>query len=789
MRKITPVFLTVLILFCLSLTLVGCFSWQREGVRVMVSLDEGVSVRGKNPVDVRVGETVVFLVELEEGYIFKSCDGAVYDANAGTITIENVRKDTNVNFITEEYRGNGEKYSFFFKGADGDDSSIKSGSMALDSTYARLISNDTSKVFLGWSVGKSYSAGGTIISKDREYNLFLTEDMAVNGKIFVYANYVSADTVYYDLNGGRLDGKSENISAHKDSTSTPHYSVKVNSLGQLTVVYDKAYLEYLECASTFYDDGSFTKEGYVLKEYNTRPDGSGKAYSLGSKVPLISPSGEQPLLYCIWEKDTRHSDFTYESFSYPFPAGVNASKAPHWVENGVIITSYEGDDTTVTIPEKLDGKYVIAIKSGAFVNKSLQTLVLNRRILKIEDGAFKGCSHLTTIYYPDGLYSIGNDAFDEESYKSLKHLYVNATLAPRFTDGAETGAFATKLSRLLASEDKNRVIVIGGSSVFQGLGTEYMEALLDKNYRVINLGTTRTTNGLVYLEAMKELAHEGDIVIYAPENSAYMMGETELYWKTLRDLEGMINFYRHIDISNYTNVFASFSDLNVNYRYTRAPLFYEKVCEVPSKVNWTDSNGDCMYKNRNGYFSAANNYVDVYYISMNNRFKSRFDLNWSDPGQHDHADFTDPNDLTWCSVDDPYYKDPLNRAIRAVKAVGVKVYFGFCPTDADALVPSANSRDWLLAYDSFIAETYEFDGLVGSCIDYVLDHKYFYDCAFHPNNYGRTYRTYQLYLDLARMLGIEDTYGYSELGTSFAGCLFETGSTGEPLKSWEPENP
>ena len=107
-----------------------------------------------------------------------------------------------------------------------------------------------------------------------------------------------------------------------------------------------------------------------------------------------------------------------------------------------------------------------------------------------------------------------------------------------------------------------------------------MEALLDGEYRVVNLGTTRTTNGLIYLDAMTELAHEGDVVIFAPENSAYMMGETELYWKTLRDLEGMINFYRHVDISNYTNVFASFSELNVKYRYGRAPYHYEQVCEV-----------------------------------------------------------------------------------------------------------------------------------------------------------------------------------------------------------------
>ena len=43
------------------------------------------------------------------------------------------------------------------------------------------------------------------------------------------------------------------------------------------------------------------------------------------------------------------------------------------------------------------------------------------------------------------------------------------------------------------------------------------------------------------LEAMQGLAKEGDVILYAPENSSYMMGETELYYKTLRDIEGMNN--------------------------------------------------------------------------------------------------------------------------------------------------------------------------------------------------------------------------------------------------------
>ena len=75
-----------------------------------------------------------------------------------------------------------------------------------------------------------------------------------------------------------------------------------------------------------------------------------------------------------------------------------------------------------------------------------------------------------------------------------------------------------------------------------------------------------------------------------------------------------------------------------------------------------------------------------------------------------------------------------------------------------------------------ISETFEFDGLVGMSIDYVMAHKYFYDNAFHPNDYGRTYRTHQLYRDLCGIFGTYTVYGVRDVGTDFAGCLFESGS-------------
>ena len=442
--------------------------------------------------------------------------------------------------------------------------------------------------------------------------------------------------------------------------------------------------------------------------------------------------------------------------------------------------------------------YVTAIAAGAFRDKDIETLVLSRRLLKVEDGAFLGCSRLETVYYSDGIFIMEDEAFDEATYTSFKNLYVNATMAPRET-GAATAGLAVKLSRLLAGEGQKKIIVIGGSSALQGLGSAYLESLLDMEYRVVNFGTTRTTNGMMYLEAMGDLASEDDVIVYAPENSAYMMGERELYWKTIRDLEGMVNIWRHIDISNYTGVFSAITDFNRNHnRFTQNPSTYEAICrfaECGYGDAYTDRYGDYHQTSDSGKTSRATYvndiyYTDSYYVTMNERYKSRFDLNWNDKeGQAANKDYSDPNNITWCSITDPYYKDALNRAISAAKSSGAGVYFGFCPVDGDKLVEGADSLSWLLAYDEMIEKTYLFDGLIGSSVDYVFNHQYFFDCAFHLNDYGRTYRTYRLYLDLCETIGIEAKHGVADLGRDFTGCLFENTSDGAPIYPWEPTAP
>ena len=123
----------------------------------------------------------------------------------------------------------------------------------------------------------------------------------------------------------------------------------------------------------------------------------------------------------------------------------------------------------------------------------------------------------------------------------------------------------------------------------------------------------------------------------------------------------------------------------------------------------------------------------------------------------------------------------MERAIAKVKASGASVYFTFAPVDADEVVPEARNLEWIAAYDKLITDIYDFDGLIGSSADYIYNHKYFYNCAYHVNDYGRTYRTYMLYLQIAEILGIKSANGIYSKGTDFIGCQFEEGSNGAPI--------
>lgn len=648
-----------------------------------------------------------------------------------------------------------------------DSATVKSGKLKLGSSFV-LTAGDTARNFAGWSLGYALDKGGELLSTERVFTLeMLPSVIGDTNMITVYSNYIDKNTVKYDPNGGNVNTDSTNMKGNA------YYSAEYDGKTVSVKLSDK-YMSFAESASSFWDDGTFSREGYVLIEYNTMPDGSGESYSLGSKFYAASTASQT--LYCIWAKATQASDFEYEDVHWGYADGVTEATAPSWKQDGIKITKYNGNSEWVVIPEMIDGKYVTTIDKDAFIDKQVKVLVFNRFILRVEDGAFQNCSELTTLYMNDSIFYMNDAAFDKASYTSFKNFYLNATMAPRFMKNShgDGGVFSVKLSRLLASQDKNRIIVVSGSSTYQGLGSAYLEGLLDGEYTVINLGTTRTGTGLIFFEALQHYTHEGDIVIFAPENHVNMFGQNTMWYRSFYDLEGMYNLYRYIDISHYPSVFSAFSAYNRERRYKNAPTAYEDIAGDGIR---SDKYGDFQQDARNSYCEeSSTKYIDSYFITLNKYYKN--DLLWNDiPYQTEHKDYLTSE--TWEDI--TKYKDEVNRAIKLLQATGAKVYFGFAPVDADSVIEEAQSREWMEAYDAMLLENYCFDGLLGSSADYVFAHKYFFDCAYHVNNYGRTYRTYQIYLDICKLLGRDSVKDIDGAGKDFAGCLFEDGAVSGPV--------
>ena len=752
-----------------------------------ISENANATVTSTNPVTVASGETAKFKIQLSDTAVFRSVDAGSFDYKTGWLTVPNVTKDMSIRFLAEDvgYDTTGAYHLRFMGGAQDSVSHPDAQADIQPGTAITVTAGDTSLPFIGWSAFAPIANGGTLLSSERTYTFDLSPNLVIDGTMLLYANYnAEANVYYYDPNGGQINTSSRNLTVASTYTASRMGT-------RLRVALSAEELEALGCASLFYDDGTFSREGYVLLEYNTKADGSGEGYSLGSKFPMNQGSN---VLYCIWAQVEPENNFSYVDFSYERPSGITAANTPGWNENGVQIRSYFGNAETVVIPETLGGKPVISVASGAFDHcTNMKTLVFSKNLLYVEDGAFTNLQNLTTVYYSDSIYDIGNAVMDASGYATLKTFIVNATTPPRFSTA--DGAFAKKFCRLLKNADQPRIIMIAGSSSRQGFSTPYLEGLLDGEYTVINLGTTRTTQGFMYLEAMQHYATEKDIILYAPENSSYMMGEGTLYWKTLRDMEGMYNIFRYIDISGYSNVFGAFAEFNSGIaevpgvdacyapRYGRAPQTYEAIL----RTGGDDEYGDYQHYERNFYRAdCGTSFQDTYVITLNNRFKSMYDTGWDNkiPDYWKTDNWKDESNTTWCNIDDPYFVNNMNRAILAAKSTGAKVYFSFSPADSSRLCADAlaDIDAWCADYESFLSETYAFDGLLGHTKSYIMNHEYFYDNAFHPNDYGRTFRTYQVYKDLCTLLGkttVNPIY-YVGFDGDIAGCRMETDYDGVP---------
>ena len=91
-----------------------------------------------------------------------------------------------------------------------------------------------------------------------------------------------------------------------------------------------------------------------------------------------------------------------------FPTGCGGEKATPASEfeytgtDQITIEKYIGTDKTVVIPETIDGMPVVGILTGAFSDRSAETVVIPSTVTLVWNNAFAGCTTLKEVIFRDG---------------------------------------------------------------------------------------------------------------------------------------------------------------------------------------------------------------------------------------------------------------------------------------------------------------------------------------------------------------------------------------------------
>lgn len=85
--------------------------------------------------------------------------------------------------------------------------------------------------------------------------------------------------------------------------------------------------------------------------------------------------------------------------------------------NGITVTKYTGSQTSVRIPETIEGLPVLNIGKNAFADTEIKSVTIPSLCEYVDWFAFYGCYGLTTVYISENVSEIGYAAFEGCSKK------------------------------------------------------------------------------------------------------------------------------------------------------------------------------------------------------------------------------------------------------------------------------------------------------------------------------------------------------------------------------------
>lgn len=298
-------------------------------------------------------------------------------------------------------------------------------------------------------------------------------------------------------------------------------------------------------------------------------------------------------------------------------------------------------------------------------------------------------------------------------------LLVTLCLPSQYEDSF-LGELKYKYERLQHTNGK-RIIIVGGS----GMAFDIDSSLIKENfpkYDVVNMGMYAGLGTAPVLDMAISLCHEGDIIVYTPEQnpqtlSLYLGGD--FAWQALDGAYYMLPCFLRSE-KNISLMAAAFP------RFASQKLKFFVTASAPKL--------DSVYRK-----SAFNEYGDI-----NDNL-----------AQNIMVDGFDPNTLVSYDLDSfsEDYSSYLNKCSALASHKNATLLFAYCPANKAAIATSQDSdlNEVLDTYALFLNENLDMD-ILGSPHDSTMDKEWFYDTNFHLNSSGKRLYTRQFIRNLKAYL-------------------------------------
>ncbi len=646
---------------------------------------DGVVFKTNQIVYVPMGGNATFEFDPEEGVVIQSASAGILEN--GKLTLDGVYAPITV-YLDTKRLARCDFEVLYDKSLGTVKTSLAKGTYFEGVEVSVVAKPASGTIFVGFSHGKPYNQGGEIVETSREYAYTITSESQK-----LYANFVKAvvgddPALTVSVPKGRW------VLIYHPNGGVDHFTP------------DEPYRqttfsrEFYYCPNTLPNDGMFTREGYVLLGYNTKPDGSGQFYAPGWNV--VMPKGRDAIsLYCIWEKETDISSFS-----------LDVTSSGTWE-----IVGYNGNDTRVVIPEMYQGKDITKISAGAFKHLSgLETVILPRTIREISKNAFVGCKNFQTMYLSDSVRKAADPCVSD--CPAFKTVHVMATRYPAYA-GKNHGTFAVKYEKLISS-DKLKLVVVSGSNTSHGMVTSLLEELMlaeGYDFEVINFGTLGEAAVTFSLEVISAFVGEGDVVIHQPEPSYdTQWGRSDFETYTMTVFEGAYDAYSYVDMRHYNNFFSVFASFNSKRGKEVTYAHYSK--------NYLDNNGE--------YITPRDQTLAV----LSEKF-FEYEISGGPLSLELAVDYI------------TQYGEQLNRVYKMIGDTGALMLNSFASTaqvylSAESQIPGGEAQKALEEkMDTTLSST-----RISDVATYVFPKEWFYNSEFHLTTEGAKERTRLMAKDL-----------------------------------------